>query len=512
MANTTRRRSRSQAPREPDRIISEPPRLIHDKATRPVTLYYSPTYWAEAPACDTFRKSYWIERELTTGGTTRNFVGFEEPDVLRDPDLEAVHTPAYLAAVHGGTPVAVATSNGLPWTAGLYAAAESASQGIAQAAVHALHTGRPTGSLSAGLHNARADRGSGHCTFNGLALAARAAINAKAGAILILDLDAHSGGGTWSIVSGWRQVWHVDVSVSDFDRYDSKGHPRSIVEHVTAGAHYLDTLRRVLDRLSTTTFELLIYHAGMNPFERCDGGGLPGISKETLDLRERLVFDWARARALPVAFTLGGGDTGPTVSCDDLVGLHLLTIDAANPARPTLAPPHRVATACPLGDRWRSWDFLNLPRRELSRQASRFNAPIAFGHVAEPVAATWERGPEDALYRPPTVAEGEGGAERFAHGSPAHAHAEFEVDGRRVHLDCISGTKNGPGRSWTEIVAFVDGACVAHGWTGGCSLGFGGTKNMPLLVQVHAKAALRVEANLQVTLWRRGRTSTCLTP
>lgn len=96
------------------------------------------------------------------------------------------------------------------------------------------------------------------------------------------------------------------------------------------------------------------------------------------------------------------------------------------------------------------------------------------GPATEPLRVTWERGPDDALHRPPTREEGGGGEWRFEHGSPAHAHAEFEVEGRRVHLDCVKGTKYGPGRSWTEIVAFVDGACVGHGWTGGSSLGFRG--------------------------------------
>jgi hypothetical protein len=298
------------------------------------------------------------------------------------------------------------------------------------------------------------------------------------------------------------------VSVSAFDGYDPTGHPRSIVELVTSGADYLDTIRRVLDRLSTTKFDLVIYNAGMDPFERCDVGGLRGVTMATLDLREQLVFDWARAQAIPVAFTLAGGYTGPTLSRDKLVDLHLLTIDAAHPRRRALAPPDRLRSGCPLGDIWRAWDFLNVPHRELPFKSPRFNADVELGEETELLTVTWERGPEDALYRPPTAAEGGGGKWRFEHGSPAHRHAEFGVDGRRVHLDCVSGTKYGPGRSWMEIVAFVEGECVAHGWSGGCSLGFGGSNNMPLVVRIHADAALQVRASLLVMLCRAARTST----
>ncbi len=475
-----------------------------EEHAHPVTLFYAPDYWAEAPDFDTFRKSYWIARHLGGGG--RDFVRVEEPDWLYDVDLATVHTEAYLTAVETGEPARLASSNGFDWTPGLYEAARASSQGAAQAALRALSTGRPCGSLSAGLHHARADRGAGFCTFNGLALAAAAARAAGAGAVLILDVDAHCGGGTFSIVSGWAHVWHVDISVSDVDAYDPAGHPRTIVEQVTDGRAYLDTIRRVLDRLSPTSFDLRIYNAGMDPFERCAIGGLAGITKQVLDQREQIVFGWARARKLPVAFVLAGGYTGPDVSRHDLVGLHLLTIDAANPARPPLVAPDRLRIGCPLGDTWRAWDFLNLPRRELPAKASHFNRRLAVGPATDTLDVVWERGPHDALYRPPTPEEEDGMEGRFKHGSPSHTHTAFEVDGRRVHLDRVGGTRYGPGRSWTEIVAFVDGACVAHGWQGGCSLGFGGSRNWPLTVSVSPTASLVVTGEGQVTVHRTGRT------
>jgi hypothetical protein len=227
--------------------------------------------------------------------------------------------------------------------------------------------GRGAGGLAGAVHRTRnrlalrgpaprrADRGAGFCTFNGLALAAHAAREARAGAVLILDLDAHFGGGTFSIVSRWKHVWHADVSVSSVDEYDPQGHPRATVKFVRDGATYLDVVRRVLDRLSGTSFDLLIYNAGMDPFERCDVGGLLGITKEVLDQREQLVFDWARDRRLPVAFVLAGGYTGARVSRADLVQLHMLTINAANPGRPRLVGPGRLQETCLLGDAWRAW-------------------------------------------------------------------------------------------------------------------------------------------------------------
>lgn len=476
----------------------------------PLTVFYAPEYWAEAPDFDTFRKSYWIERHLRDAPVgQRDFVRLEAPGGPDEiDDLSMVHAQRYLEAVASGSPADLASSNGFAWRAGVHDAARCSTQGVVEAATLALATGHPAGSLSAGLHHARRDRGAGFCTFNGLAVAARAAKAQRAGAVLILDLDAHCGGGTFSLVSEWRHVWHADVSVDPYDGYDPAGHPRASLDIVREGTAYLDTIGRVLDRLSPISFDLLIYNAGMDPFERCGVGGLAGITAQVLDQREQLVFDWARARKLPVAFVLAGGYTGAGVTRADLVRLHLLTIDAANPARPVLAAPARLATACPLGDAWRTWDFLTLPKRELPLKADAFNVARSAGPKVRAIDVVWERGLHDALYRPPTVEEGGGVAWRFEHASPSHTHCEVEVEGHRVHLDRVGGTKYGPGRSWTEIVAFVDGVCVAHGWEGGCSLGFGGSRNWPLKVRVSATATLVVTGDGEVSLHRRRRDTT----
>ena len=67
----------------------------------------------------------------------------------------------------------------------------------------------------------------------------------------------------------------------------------------------------------------------MDPHEDCTTGGLKGIDTQVLRERERLVFDWARSRGVPVAFGIGGGYVSRRLEQTQLVELHLLTVEAA---------------------------------------------------------------------------------------------------------------------------------------------------------------------------------------
>ena len=100
---------------------------------------------------------------------------------------------------------------------------------------------------------------------------------------------------------------------------------------------YLSEVERALRDVDSQrrSFDLCLYNAGMDPFEGCDTGGLAGITLETLATRERLVFEWCRARGMPVAFVLAGGYLGPGLDEAGLVDLHRLTLASAVMAAPS---------------------------------------------------------------------------------------------------------------------------------------------------------------------------------
>ena len=137
-----------------------------------------------------------------------------------------------------------------------------------------------------GAWHARRERGSGYCTFNGLVLAAQAALAAGAGDVLILDLDAHCGGGTHALIAENPHIWQVDVSVDAFDRYEPG--ERTTLDIVASAADYLPTIAQRLHDVQAQRFGLYIYNAGMDPHEDCPDGALAGIRDEHLRGREEL--------------------------------------------------------------------------------------------------------------------------------------------------------------------------------------------------------------------------------
>lgn len=184
------------------------------------------------------------------------------------------------------------------------------------------------GSLSSGLHHARQASGAGYCTFNGLALAALDALSSGIDSVLILDFDAHCGGGTHSLIASNPAIRHADISVSRFDEYAPVDN--NILRHVDDATQYLSAIDQLLGELEQQNgYQLCLYNAGMDPYEHCPEGGLEGITLSILAEREHLVFEWCRRLDCPVAFVLAGGYVGSHLSPEDLVRLHRLTVETA---------------------------------------------------------------------------------------------------------------------------------------------------------------------------------------
>lgn len=300
--------------------MSEAPR-------QPLVVFYSPDYVAPAYAFDTTRKAAAIAASLEHRPIAN--VRIAAPDPLTEEQIARVHAPEYVHAVRTGDPRPLAESSRLAWDPGLWRAVCASNGGAVAAALHAFRSRTNAGSLSSGLHHAHRNRGGGFCTFNGLALAVDALREAGAERIAIVDVDAHMGGGTSSLVRDLPDVVHVDVAVTGMvDAYTTPA-PPDLLEIVWDAEDYLPTIERVLRSLDDEAFDVCLYNAGMDPHEGCAIGGLDGVTTATLSERERVFFEWAARRRLPVAFVLAGGYVSAGLTEDALVGLHRLTIEAA---------------------------------------------------------------------------------------------------------------------------------------------------------------------------------------
>ena len=283
-----------------------------------------PDYLASTNDFDTLRKPGWVAALLHEQPVTG--VVLSAPAPLTDAQLATVHERDYVQAIRTGAPSGLVGATGFAWDPGLWTSVCASNGGAVAAARAALQSGTNAGSLSCGLHHARRDSGRGFCTFNGLALAARAAIDDGARHVLVLDLDAHCGGGTASIVAAWPQVTHVDVSVSSFDSYVPAA--RQTLQMVSRAHDYLPAITAALEAMPTPC-DLVIYNAGMDAHEHSAIGGLRGVTTDMLAARERLVCAWARERGIPVAFVLAGGYSSFRLPRETLAGLHRLTVAAS---------------------------------------------------------------------------------------------------------------------------------------------------------------------------------------
>ena len=134
-------------------------------------------------------------------------------------------------------------------------------------------------------------------------LAAQHALDLGLTNVVIVDFDSHHGGGTHYLIRGEPRIQQVDLAVNGYDQYVC--HDNCTVLHLS-GRTYLQAVKDSLAAIPDGT-QLLIYNAGMDPYRGCPTGGIAECTKEVLNERERLVFDHAARRRIPIAFGLAGG-------------------------------------------------------------------------------------------------------------------------------------------------------------------------------------------------------------
>ena len=243
--------------------------------------------------------------------------GLVRPAELRQSEpievgsLLLAHTPGYVESIVRGT---LDSSDqrrlGFPWSEELVLRSRSSASGTLAAAFAALQDG-VAGNLAGGTHHAFADHGEGYCTFNDHAVAIRTLQReGRIGRAAVVDLDVHQGNGTAAIFAG-------DPGVFTFSMHGAKNFPfrkqrSSLDVELPDGCgdrEYLETLERHLPA-AIERAEIVFYQGGVDPLAE-DTLGRLSLTHDGLRARDRMVFEAARSRAVPIVLTLGGGYARP---------------------------------------------------------------------------------------------------------------------------------------------------------------------------------------------------------
>lgn len=246
-----------------------------------------------------------------------------------DGVLALAHHPDYIHRVSAGMLApAEQKAIGFPWTPEMVERSRR-SAGATIAACRAAMESGVAANLAGGTHHAHADRGEGFCVFNDSAVAARLMqAERRARTVAIVDLDVHQGNGTASILARDDSVFTLSLHAEHNYPFTKECSDLDVaLPDGTGDDDYLAALQDALSEMFRRfSPDLIIYLAGADPHE---GDRLGRLKLSTIGLaaRDRMVFDCARQRAVPVAITMAGG-YGKDIQ--DTVAVHIQTIGIAS--------------------------------------------------------------------------------------------------------------------------------------------------------------------------------------
>ncbi len=264
-----------------------------------------------------------------------------EAAAASEGELTLVHTPDYIQAVLNGTLTAAEQREiGFPWSEGMVARSQR-SVGATIAAARAALAEGVAAQLAGGTHHAQADKGSGFCVFNDVAVAARL-MQAEAQRqqraplrLWVIDLDVHQGNGTAAIFQHDASVFTLSLhGAKNFPFRKSSSDLDVDLPDGCTDAPYLAALETALDQAWRRQCEtgpppgLAFYLAGADPHED-DRLGRLKLTAAGLAERDRRVLDFLRQQRVPVALTMAGGYGN---NIHTTVALQLQTVQLAQQA------------------------------------------------------------------------------------------------------------------------------------------------------------------------------------
>ncbi|RZT93740.1 histone deacetylase family protein [Rivibacter subsaxonicus] len=244
-------------------------------------------------------------------------VRLTQAPLASEGELALAHGPSYVGdVIEGRLSAAQQREIGFPWSPAMAERARR-SVGATIAAARAALAEGVAGNLAGGTHHAYADKGSGYCVFNDIAVAARlmqAEWHRRQRRLLrvaVIDLDVHQGNGTAAILRDDPTVFTLSLHGARNFPFRKEASDLDVdLPDGTGDEAYLAALDGALHRLwavhEAALPGLVFYLAGADPHEG-DRLGRLRLTAAGLAERDRRVFSACRERGIPVALAMGGG-------------------------------------------------------------------------------------------------------------------------------------------------------------------------------------------------------------
>ena len=253
---------------------------------------------------------------------------FVEPPAASDDDIALVHHRDYIRKLQTGKLSYMEILRlEIPYSPELVRAVWLSAGGSILAGRLALQD-RVSVNIGGGFHHAYPDHGEGFCVLNDIAIAIRSLQKSKSiERAITVDCDVHQGNGTAAIFGGDPSVF--TLSIHQENNYPYPKPPSSLDINLPDRVDdegYLAALCEGIDKaLAEFEPQLMIYVAGADPYREDQLGGLK-LTLEGLEKRDRLVFEKAGSKKIPVAVTFAGGYARKV---EDTVTIHTNTIRIA---------------------------------------------------------------------------------------------------------------------------------------------------------------------------------------
>ena len=182
--------------------------------------------------------------------------------------------------------------------------------------------------IGGGFHHAFPGYGEGFCAVHDVAIAVRKLQkDGTIGKALIVDTDCHHGNGTAAIFAGDPTVF--TLSIHQFNNYPTEKPPSTLdinLEDGVTDKEYLAKLRGpYIEAVESFRPDMVFHVSGADPFMEDQLGGLL-LTLDGLARRDRLIYEVAREKRIPVAISLAGGYA---FNVHDTVTIHVNTAKVA---------------------------------------------------------------------------------------------------------------------------------------------------------------------------------------